>query len=567
MARLENGEGLIWDSEVKVEIQEPNSGEGPDWVPPDGLEDANHLEDGHGRILESHIEIKVDVDRYSFSAAEPSSPLPATSKDDRSQSSSIATSPRSKRYGQTFSTPASVDFDHVDDESDDDSEGHYSHSPLSFRGRPLVRGKDGDRRSSARSGKATERVDSKTSSRTMSRLKSLRNISSPFRHLSKSKDQDKVVDDDSAWTASSSPASGSRKSRNPFRVFRTRKTFQPIVDTTETIENKSAVLDDDSHDSGQDTVTFPKTSEISPLPSQRRSLKDWKPSMFQERKDSKNYRPRDQSRSLAPSPTGSWSRNHQSHLEDMELPILESPSQTDTAFDSESLFSDFEEEGADEFHGADSTAPAIVLPSSPSSFHVNSMRAKIEGLEMFDLGFGDRPQADDDSKRGGREGGDDVNEQLGVALVAQEKEPSLLEPERIISMYGDPKEHETGDLQRAGTETETETEPESQSTGRLAPASRQDGALEGLGLIGLAVGRAEVMGEGDVPQTVVPTPEKEDSRPISPHQGPENPLATRPEHPPRESSLRRLTGFYHARQPTADCDVPMPKLVSFGQDW
>jgi hypothetical protein len=561
----ENGEGLIWDSEVRVEIQSQTSHDHASPLASNAIECVDDQPvDVDRRILESHIEIKVEVDSYSVSADDPSSsPLFTSSRDGRSsRSSSIATSPESvrvedklrfpsdrpktKRYGLTFHDTISSNFGDVGDDIDTEPHGESHSAPLQLRGRSPTRRDADDRQPSIfdlRSPSAT--AENSSGKKGLPRFKSIRSISSSFRHGPKQKDHIPPLDNNHrpASNATSAPRSSSGKQilRNPFRVFRTRKASRDIVETIESTRLMTHE-DDNSHNMEGSMASCTDANKPSrPLPPREDSLGDWTSLSSRDHQDPVESSLRNRSRSLAPSPTGSLSQNQLDCNDERSLPVMEVPVHATTSFDTRSVFSEFEAEGAPDAMAdlsIENTPPSTMdIPNTPKSFNISSLRARIEGLEEFDLGLDDTLTAGQ-MRPPGQTG--DVQDQA--------KGPSLLEPEQIISMYGVP-----GDEETTGNQT---TEEELASHQLEAPEQNDHEEEQPLSQIGpteateAKIANLVLEESGQVAATKTASPcEKEEKR------------DPRPAHPPRKSSLKRLTRYNHMDSPATDCDVPVPALV------
>lgn len=356
----QSGEGLIWESEVKVEVDEmqfemlPTQGKGVNSVP-----DPGHEEDDK-RILESHVEVKVDFDSYSGTGEEPSSPLFPSSATP-SNSSSVETSPpsptyRTKRYGFALPPGVTYDLDDADDDSDDYPEIYdWTSSPL-FRGRSLTRK---ELTSFEIYGVSPNGSDASGKGKALSRLKSLRSISSNLRSSSIAKNDSKVVENDAAI------ADGPR---TLFRGLRSRKS-SPLV--AQSVEVKGIV-------GSQCTGPY---DNLEPKPTKKSGLKSWAKFIIPERRRNKRVAARElktQARSCAPSPTGSWALTQEDHHE--ELPILSSKSET--AFDTGSVAS-FIQENIEKGEALEATnlktpdSPQLLAEAPAADHHRQSIEKEV----------------------------------------------------------------------------------------------------------------------------------------------------------------------------------------------
>lgn len=301
------GEGL---DEGKVQVDEmhfdmlPATAKGSKPVP-----DSDH-EDDDKRILESHVEVKIDFESSSISGGEPSSPLfPSSATRAYSYSSSIEASPpassyRTKRYG--FALPPGVtydlDVDTVDDDSDDYPEICDWTSSALFRGRSITRKK---LTSFEIYGVSPNGTDVSARGKGLSRLKSLRSMSSNLRSISNPKIPSKGVETEET------PAG---RPKTLLRGLRSRKS-SPLL--TSSVESSRTVV-------AQCSGPY---DSLEPKPTKKSGLKSWAKFMIPERKRNKHVplsQLRNQARSRAPSPTGSWARTQE--YEHEEVPILPSES-------------------------------------------------------------------------------------------------------------------------------------------------------------------------------------------------------------------------------------------------
>lgn len=300
----DHGQGL---DEGKVQVDEmqfdmlPATAKGSKSVA-----DSDH-EDDDKRILESHVEVKIDFESSSISGEEPSSPLfPSSATRAYSYSSSIEASPpassyRTKRYGFALPPGVTYDLDSVDDESDDYPEINDWTSSALFRGRSITRKK---LTSFEIYGVSPNGSDVSARGKGLSRLKSLRSMSSNLRSTSNPKVPSKGVETDE------SPAG---RPKTLLRGLRSRKS-SPLL--THSVESSRTVV---AHSGAYDN--------LEPRPTKKSGLKSWAKFMIPERKRNKHVplsQLRNQARSRAPSPTGSWARTQEYDHE--EVPILPSDS-------------------------------------------------------------------------------------------------------------------------------------------------------------------------------------------------------------------------------------------------
>lgn len=322
-----NGEGLIWDSDVKIEIDDMHFEMLPTKWGLEPFDLLNDSDDDERRILESHVEITVEPavtavspveEDLSFSMSNrPLSRTPSIASTCLSSISSLrmstsSHSKRNRRYGFALPTGLHYELDDADDEFDESSDSHDL-TLMPSRGRSVKRGvaealhilDDGS--------------DLPSQEKPLTRFRSLRSISSPFGSGSKSQDEEKLNESDSQ--ISSSPGS-LISTKGFFRRLRTRKTSGLIVDT---IEDKLNQLQLSSSPYGR----------LDSGPQRKPTLKSWAEAIIPDKRHRQgNHRP-EYVRSRAPSPTDSLTLNQERQLD--ELPILDTMS--DTAFDTDSVLS------------------------------------------------------------------------------------------------------------------------------------------------------------------------------------------------------------------------------------
>lgn len=357
----DSGEGLIWDSEVTVEVGEmqfemlsSQQGKGVDDV-----RDTDREEDDK-RILESHVEVKVEFDSYSASGEEASSPLFPSSAT-RSHSSSIEDSPlspsyRTKRYGFALPPGVTYDLDDVDDDSDDYPEIYdWTSSPL-FRGRSLTRKQ---LTSFELYGVSPDGSDGSSRDKGLSSLRALRSISANLRSGSVVKNDSKVVEKDTAIAVNP---------KGLFRGLRSRKS-SPLVAQSVEVNRASE---------SQCTGPYDK---LEPKRTKKSGLKSWAKFMIPDRKRNKHAALKEhktQARSCAPSPTGSWARTQEYHHE--ELPILRL--KTEAKFDMGSVTSFIDDKSIEKGEALEATnvkisdSPKLVAEVPAAIINSQSMETK-----------------------------------------------------------------------------------------------------------------------------------------------------------------------------------------------
>jgi hypothetical protein len=292
--------------------------------------------DGEQRIFDSNVEITIveeteaDHETLSISEEETSSPLFSRSNGS-SRSSSVVTLPRSdhenkfqsrgnRRYGVALPKGGKLDWNDADDELEEAVKLDWPPDSL-IRGRPLTRGNvNGFQRCD--SGPEERYLPSRTNG--LARFKTLRSISDTLRPSTRAKGD---VPAESETSSKIFPAPA--RPNTLFRSLRMRKSSPLIAESIEVNEFDCATT-------GSATRTG---ANIGP---RKVSLKTWARSIIPDRKKSQRVERSlspIQTRSPAPSPTSSWTRNQiDDHADDH--PILNSPSET--AFDTESIMSSLE---------------------------------------------------------------------------------------------------------------------------------------------------------------------------------------------------------------------------------
>ncbi|KIX07578.1 uncharacterized protein Z518_02231 [Rhinocladiella mackenziei CBS 650.93] len=397
----ENGEGLIWDSEVKVEIQSQPSEQPNSPATSDAFVYDNDSQSDHSGILESQTEVKAEVDSNNVSAEDVSSPLfPASHQGASSGSSSVATSPsahivakgrptspgrRNKRYGLTFQDTVISDVGDADDEFDNGPSHKDPSSSPYFRGRTLTRGNyNSFERCGSSPNTEPTLVGGKNSIHVLSKFKSLRLISSSLRPSSSSRDQDKSIDAESPPGLTTSSTSAGPKSRNPFRAIRTRKCSPPVVETVESRQGLIQVsFGNDDHNLSTNTESNP----ISQIPPRKSNLKAWARFLRRGRRRGYSQLPR-QLTSLASNPTGSWSHNRFEYHEEVDSLVLGSTSHSHSAFDTGSGIKSLEIEGRKGVESETEISSTTAILNIPESSTMNTLPATIGTSKELDFGLG-----------------------------------------------------------------------------------------------------------------------------------------------------------------------------------
>ncbi|KIW42596.1 uncharacterized protein PV06_06128 [Exophiala oligosperma] len=387
-----SGEGLVWDSEVKVEIESQAAQDQPVSTTPVSEISSRDSQDIDRTILDSHVEVTIESDGSSVSTGEPMSPLlSAFHTEHSSPPSTAATSPKStgsceKRHSGFHNTPDEKHYDSSGDDissdlGDSDDEGADSCDdqvcqPLPSRGRSLVRGNGSVMtRSVTDPVPLVMPVEKSKSKRGLSTLKTIRSISLNFRPGSKPKTPAPMIEHETSLNEESKLARS--RSKNPFRAFRHRKMSQNHVDTMRitpvltTLEVQSSIE--------VDQLSFEKP-RLRPLPPRKSSMGNLRSFTDPAEAGLGIRRFPGMTRTPVPSPTGSWPQHHLDQSKACDTSLFHLPVHKDLPFDAQSVFSDIE---------AEETAQSSTEKSPPSSFTLSSTSesAKRHGLETFELGL------------------------------------------------------------------------------------------------------------------------------------------------------------------------------------
>ena len=392
-AEKDNGEGLIWDSEVKIEIEDHTSITPMLPILPEIFDHANvFLEEDDKRILESHVEVTVEPDGHSVSVGDLSSPMSTASQgSDRSASSSPETTPQSgghvknrrsssptchgKRYKRAFENDC-PDFDDADDElGRNGARSLLATKPLS-RGRPLKRSNlhnvewcepDMDSR--------LKPTGTKTGA-AVGRFHGLRSLSTTFLSA-KIESEDAEIDQNSKLDRTSAAASSTSKSKNPFRSIRSRK-GSPLVQGTSVLgPTPSNGL------SGKVTANHVADSEVKgvrPIPPRKSSLKNFALFLMQDLKRTRNAQ--SQSGSLVPSPTSTWDGSHVDIQKGKEPDAHGSASHPDTILEKTPGWISLASESTLCMKTDERPLANALNPGIPKSSTMNTLRAVINDLDV-----------------------------------------------------------------------------------------------------------------------------------------------------------------------------------------
>ncbi|KAL6250247.1 hypothetical protein RBB50_002548 [Rhinocladiella similis] len=394
-----SGEGLVWDSEVKVEIESQTSQDQPVPAVPVSDRSSHNSQDIDRTILDSHVEVTIESDGSSVSTDEPTSPLLSSLHTQHSSPpSTVATSPKSlgsceKRRSASHNSPdekdedlsgedLSSDLGDSDDEGADSCDDQHC-QPLPSRGRSLVRGNGAVmKRSVTDPVPLLMPVEKSKSKKGLSTLKSIRSISLNFRPATKPKVHAATTEHDISLNEQNKLARS--RSKNPFRAFRHRKASQNYVDTMRITPILTTL---EVHSSLEvDQLSFEKP-RLRPLPPRKSSMRNL--GSFTDPAQAAKDRRRLPGTARRPdlSPTGSWSQNHTDQRKASGKPRFHLPVHQDVPFDAQSVFSDFEDEEPAQSSTGKSQPSNFGVPSALESAQTQPLRARIHGLETFELGL------------------------------------------------------------------------------------------------------------------------------------------------------------------------------------
>lgn len=366
----EHGEGLIWDSEVKIEIEGYTSGSPTTPHVQEGSLSPDN--DDQTRILESQVEITIEedgIDRLTTDSASPISNVsetndvhrpPSTATSSRSQpradvNRSFSPSDRSTKYRHDKHGGLS-DFDDTDDERGRTSERCHFNARGSPRGKCVTRSHLRNVHEYAPVGSnSAQRLDSKAAVQPVTRFQGLRSLSSTF--LSGPK---------SGLGANNALAPPTSTPKPFFRSLRNRKgshlSPQPTVLQTEPLGTAPGFLS--ALQAGG--VESERTSRNS---LRKPSIKDLTLQLMHDLKRGKaiGSRAGSQSDSLAPSPTSAGLTQG-------------SDSQSDTIFETGSGASSVEDHVQQP--GETRNGWAGEIPGIPKSSTMHTLRAVINDLSL-----------------------------------------------------------------------------------------------------------------------------------------------------------------------------------------
>ncbi|OAP62296.1 hypothetical protein AYL99_04499 [Fonsecaea erecta] len=383
-ADLDNREGLIWDSEVKVEIEDSNSEPSASQSAAEASVHSREAVDEDRMILESHVEITIEDEHHNIVTKSPASPEQiAHQRSGRSQLSLIQPSSSnslhdnlcitnsrpsgSKRYGRAFQGVNVAGFDHAyPDDGINLQSLHPSPQPL-FRGRSLMCSNlPRTQVRKADAGSTPKPSKERTGIKGLAKFQSLKNLSMSFRVAPRSL----MVDSAQRGNSGTGPACPSSSLQSDSKDLFRWKGSPPIGGTSESVFGSSEQLSDKIHDS----IPNPEAQDTPIIPPRKSSLKNYLMQDFTRTRAMVQPRSGSRFRSLTPSPT-SWLRKHAEPIEEIDSSTQGSVTHSETTFESASGASSLETTGA----GGIKAEKAFLIPSIPKSSTMNTMRAIIDG--------------------------------------------------------------------------------------------------------------------------------------------------------------------------------------------
>ncbi|KIX96045.1 uncharacterized protein Z520_08300 [Fonsecaea multimorphosa CBS 102226] len=401
-ANSDNGEGLIWDSEVRIEIEDPDSEFSANPSVPEAAVRSQETPDEDWRILESHVEIIIEDEHHTIVAKSAASPeMVAHQRSGRSQPSLTENSQsnshhgdlyqtnsgtsESKRYGRAFQKINVASFEDADTDSGIDLQCFHGDPQALSRGRALmcsnphkgeVREADAD--------STPVPAKAKIGAKGLSKLQSLASLSMSLRVAPRSL---MAVSDhcgDIRTVSECSSSSMGSSSKNPFRWKGSPRIGETSGSMFCGFEQLSSNIDGN--------ILNPEAQDAPAVPLRNSSLKSFAHYLMEcPTRTKAMMQPRAGSylRSLTHSPTFSWLRKHAESSEETDSSTRVSGSRSETTFESASWASSLKTNSAGGLEGE----KASMIPSIPKSSTMNTMRAIIEGCIDRDVGLDDQDEA------------------------------------------------------------------------------------------------------------------------------------------------------------------------------
>ncbi|ETI28836.1 hypothetical protein G647_01288 [Cladophialophora carrionii CBS 160.54] len=385
-----SGEGLIWDSEVKIEI------EGHGLVSPTSPAVQNAPQPiieplDNRQIFESQVQITIQYEDHGETEEDLRSPTFTASPPVRSsRTSSVGISPAgarythscqlrspnylSKRHGRDFRSKLS-ELDDADDEFE--RMERFSGNPRQTeRGRALTRSNLRKvEKSEPEAEMPVESVSVRTAGWPGSRFHSLRSLSTTFVSVVRG-DEAKTVQTSATYPTSSSSLSVPRI-RNPFRTIRSRRS-SPLM------QESSSLFHASWKDSPVNHGLVSEAHNLQLMLPRKSTLKDLTLCLAKDLKRTKAVWPPSTGTpcELLQSPS---SMGIYSDCDDQETAFSEtqtSDSHSDTAFETDSRVTSLHSEATPAHYGDRETSGCCMIPSIPKPSTMNTLRAVIDDLGL-----------------------------------------------------------------------------------------------------------------------------------------------------------------------------------------
>ncbi|OCT46559.1 hypothetical protein CLCR_01918 [Cladophialophora carrionii] len=386
----ESGEGLIWDSEVKIGIE----GQGPVSATSPAVQNAPQpiiepLDDR--QISESQVQITIQYEDHSEFEEDVRSPTFTASPPVRSsRTSSVGISPAgarytqscqlmspnylSKRHGRDFRSRVSG-IDDADDEFERTE--RFSGNPRQTeRGRALTRSnRHKDERSEPEAEIPVESVSVHTAGWPRSRFHSLRSLSTTF--LSAVRGDEARTDQTSATYPTSGSSLSVPRIRNPFCTIRSRRS-SPLMQESSSLN--CAAWKDSPVNHG----SVSEAHNLQPMLPRKPTRKDLTPCLAKDLTRTKAVWPPSTGTpcELLQSPS---SMGIDSDCDDQETAFSEtqkSDSYSDTVFETDSRVTSLHSEATPPHYADRETSGCCMVPSIPKSSTMDTLRAVINDLGL-----------------------------------------------------------------------------------------------------------------------------------------------------------------------------------------
>jgi hypothetical protein len=383
----ETREGLIWDSEVKIEIDGQNMVSPTRPVVQNTSQPVIEPVDDCKQIFESQVEVTIEYEDDTVFEEELSSPtFTATQRNRCSWTTSAGASPPSACYAGVYESDSPTyrnerhrrdcqdklsDLDDADDEFER-TERFSANPQQTNRGRPLTRSNLHEvEKCQPDAGAPAESVSGRTAGRNRPRFQGLRSLSTTF--LSGARAEEARTDEKSpTWTTSTSSSPVSRL-KNPFRVIRSRKS-SPLI-------QEPSLLSFPSTHGSDHIVNYEAQGSWSVLP-RKSTVRDFTLFLARDLKRTKAVWPPSDgtSRDLVRS---SSSIEEDSDCDDQNTTFSgtqQSDSHSDTVFETDSRVTSLHSAATPPEHVDGEASSCCVISSIPKSSTMNTLRAVINDL-------------------------------------------------------------------------------------------------------------------------------------------------------------------------------------------